>query len=239
MKSEQLQKFYNMAEPRSENAIRKAKERKMERKEKQLLLADLCGRLPYGVFCNIGLDHPLLLQLLFVDKLDGILLDFYEDGKDYQVYLSEVKPYLRPMSSMTEEEKKEYNIFFEEYAPDDRWPHLTKNFVEEDLVSELIDWLNRKMFDFRGLIPEGLAEIAPEGMYGPKLLDYCLSSQNESDSVIDNATKITVGCKIRSKTKPIEILSIISDDCHGDEFECSNGTVLSLKQIEKYYELIK
>lgn len=104
---------------------------------------------------------------------------------------------------------------------------------------DLFDWLNKKMFDYRGLIPKGLAEIAPEGMYELKLLDNHLSSQNESDSVIDNTTKITIGCKIRSKTNPIEILSIISDDCHGDEFECSNGSVLSLKQIEKYYELIK
>ena len=66
----------------------------MTQEEKDLLLKDLCARLPYGVFCNIGLDYPLPLQSLFVDKLDGILLDFYEDGKDYQVYLGEVKPYL-------------------------------------------------------------------------------------------------------------------------------------------------
>lgn len=54
----------------------------------------------------------------------------------------------------------------------------------------------------------------------------------------DNNPKITIGTKIRSKTNPDVILSIISDDCHGDEFECSNGSVLSLKQIEKYYDLI-
>lgn len=58
---------------------------------------------------------------------------------------------------------------------------------------------------------------------------------------INNATKltkfkITIGTKIRSKTNPDIILSIISDDCHEDKFECSNGSVLSLKQIEKYYE---
>lgn len=54
----------------------------------------------------------------------------------------------------------------------------------------------------------------------------------------NNKPKITIGTKIRSKTNPNIILSIISDDCHGDEFECSNGSVLSLKQIEKYYDLI-
>jgi len=60
-----------------------------------------------------------------------------------------------------------------------------------------------------------------------------LESENEN-----NTSKITVGTKIRSKTNPNVILSIISNDCHEDEFECSNGSVLSLKQIEKYYDLI-
>lgn len=54
----------------------------------------------------------------------------------------------------------------------------------------------------------------------------------------NNNTKIAIGTKIRSKVNPDIILSIISNDCHEDGFECSNGTVLSLKQIEKYYDII-
>lgn len=54
----------------------------------------------------------------------------------------------------------------------------------------------------------------------------------------NNCPKITIGTKICSKTNPDVILSIISDDCHEDEFECSNGSVLSLKQIEKYYDIL-
>jgi hypothetical protein len=53
-----------------------------------------------------------------------------------------------------------------------------------------------------------------------------------------NNSQITIGTKIRLKTNPHVILSIISNDCHEDEFECSNGSVLSLKQIEKYYDII-
>ena len=53
-----------------------------------------------------------------------------------------------------------------------------------------------------------------------------------------NKPQITIGTKIRSKANPDIILSIISNDCHEDEFECSNGSVLSLKQIEKYYDII-
>ena len=99
------------------------------------------------------------------------------------------------------------------------------------------EWLDRNMFDYRGLIPRELALEVPEGMYELELLNYWLPSQNESDSVTDNTTQITVGCKIRSKTNPDVILRIVSDDCHGDKFECSNGSVLSLKQINKHYDL--
>lgn len=60
----------------------------------------------------------------------------------------------------------------------------------------------------------------------------------EDKEILSNNPKITIGTKIHSKTTPYEILSIISDDCHGDKFECANGSVLSLKQIEKYYDII-
>jgi hypothetical protein len=60
----------------------------------------------------------------------------------------------------------------------------------------------------------------------------------EDKELPSNNPKITIGTKIRSKANPGIILCIISDDCHGDKFECSNGTVLSLKQIEKYYNII-
>ena len=69
-----------------------------------------------------------------------------------------------------------------------------------------------------------------------ELLNFIDSLEEESDC-IDNP-QITIGTKIRLKTNPDVILSIISDDCHEDEFECSNGSVLSLKQIEKYYDIL-
>lgn len=74
-----------------------------------------------------------------------------------------------------------------------------------------------------------------------ELLNFIDSLEEEPDCVHNrtpNNPQITIGTKIRSKTHPDVILSIISDDCHEDEFECSNGSVLSLKQIEKYYEII-
>ena len=131
----------------------------MTYEDKELLLQDLCARLPYGVLCNIGLKYPFQLQRIFVDRLDGILLDFYEDGDNYQVYLSEVKPYLRPMSSMTEEEWTDYQkIRMIDWVNGD----INGTFINAGLI---VDWLNKNHFDYRGLIPKGLAFEAPEGMY--------------------------------------------------------------------------
>ena len=118
----------------------------MKQEDRQILLKDLSSRLPYGVFCNIGLDYPLQLQSLFVDKLDGILLDFYKDGKDYQVYLGEVKPYLFPLSSMTKGQKYEYQYITERWMYDPAYS-----------ISDSTDWLNKNHFDYRGLIEKGLA----------------------------------------------------------------------------------
>jgi len=152
----------------------------MTQEEKDLLLQDLCARLPYGVFCNMGLDYPLPLQRLFVDKLDGILLDFYEDGKAYQVYLSEVKPYLRPMSSMTKEERVEFSQLLDKrYCEEDWEGHISTSYcIEIDDVyiddeggikypstfrMDAVDWLNAHHFDYRGLIEKGLAiEVTKE-----------------------------------------------------------------------------
>jgi hypothetical protein len=74
-----------------------------------------------------------------------------------------------------------------------------------------------------------------------ELLNFIDSLEEEPDCIYNhtpNNTQITIGTKIRSKANPDIILSIISNDCHEDKFECSNGSVLSLKQIEKYYDVI-
>ena len=124
----------------------------MTQKEKQLLLQDLCSRLPYSVECNVGEKTPYTLCRIEIDDKNGHLLDFIEtkNGLDMQVYLSEVKPYLFPMSSMTKEQREEYHnlcsvgtdecgdiIYFDTY--------------------ESIDYLNKSKFDYRYLIPMGLA----------------------------------------------------------------------------------
>jgi len=80
-------------------------------------------------------------------KIDGLLRG-----------LSDFKMYLRPLSSMTEEENKQYESICDLYMNGQGVKHFFNNVAT-------IDWYNRKHFDYRGLIEKGLALQAPEGMY--------------------------------------------------------------------------
>ena len=136
----------------------------MPSEEKQLLLKDLCGRLPYGVKVHITDEW-------FYDKIEP-----YDRRLDCDVikHIREnqytVKPYLRPMSSMTEEEMKELR---HEHVKDMKMfaDCLTKsaegdNSERGKVISHYAaDWCNKNHFDYRGLIPIGLALEAPEDMY--------------------------------------------------------------------------
>ena len=119
----------------------------MTREEKELLLKDLCARLPYGVICDIYDDTCTIKEKL----LFGGISHFADDTIC-------VKPYLRPISSMTKEEKIEYG---------DRC-YLTLECIsanQQYYFNELYDWLLKHHFDYRGLIEKGLALEAPKGMY--------------------------------------------------------------------------
>ena len=131
----------------------------MAQEEKQLLLKDLCGRLPYGVkYCRESWNYEWDQEMSVVETLEDIDKDGYiNDTKVYKVW--DIKPYLRPMSSMTEDEKKEIYKF---YDTDGRgFP----DSINEGMVSNYVDYCNAHHFDYRGLIKKGLALEAPEGMY--------------------------------------------------------------------------
>ena len=130
----------------------------MTQEDKELLLQDLSARLPYGVLCDIGLDHPLPLQRLFVDRLDGILLDFYEDGLNYQMYLSEVKPYLLPLSSVGTELKN-----FIKWKLTTPWHDSFDEDSIEDLLNnnrQVVNFCYEHNLDINGFIENGLAKDA-------------------------------------------------------------------------------
>lgn len=138
----------------------------MVQKEKDLLLKDLCSRLPYGVKLQIkDLSNPLLGDK-GIRKLASVLptrgaVEYDIQGSNFGVTVECVKPYFRPLSSMTEEEREEFRKVggIMSYSPQhDTW-------AISAFAPEAYDWLNKKMFDYRGLIPMGLALEAPEDMY--------------------------------------------------------------------------
>ena len=128
----------------------------MTQEDKQLLLKDLCARLPYGV--KIATRQYNYCDILTPKGIVGDKCHFNDNPRyDGDRSIDEIKPYLRPMSSMTEEEKelmKDSVICFNE---------LEGNSTLFDEIG--LDWLNANHFDYRGLIPMGLALEATEGMY--------------------------------------------------------------------------
>lgn len=114
----------------------------MTQEDKELLLKDLTARLPYcvkieltwwvmdeGTYVNVTLEPEHIEQLL-----------------NNENYITEIKPYLFPLSSMTEAQKNEYQYITERWMYDSSYS-----------ISDSTDWLNKNHFDYRGLIPMGLA----------------------------------------------------------------------------------
>lgn len=150
----------------------------MKQEDKELLLKDLCCRLPYGVkayvkswsnfktYENIYVIKSIFpsLNVVHVQSESGshdVILGYY----DYKF-----KPYLFPLSSMTKEQEEELFDLFgislldsigEDCIKIDECNGITfflnKGFDVETHLDKLLDWLNRNMFDWRGLIPMELA----------------------------------------------------------------------------------
>ena len=117
----------------------------MTQEDKELLLKDLCARLPYGVkFLRESWNYEWDQEPPVIEVLEDIDKDGYiNDTKVYMV--EDIKPYLRPMSSMSNEERKYYNMCIGEIK------------LYGGLSTKLQDWLNAHHFDYRGLIEKGLA----------------------------------------------------------------------------------
>ena len=126
----------------------------MTQEDKILLLRDLCGRLLYGVKAYIKnwskLDRKYYEGIYTVESIDPSLNTIVADSERSSVEVIvgdddyEIKPYLRPMSNMTEEEKLMYEGLM---IGTDNIPYML----------DVIDWLNSHHFDYRGLIEKGLA----------------------------------------------------------------------------------
>ena len=111
---------------------------------KKLLIKDLSSRLPYDV------------KVLYNNKIFGIdyVSAIYEkikldNGNNYTLNISEVKPYLFPLSSMTDEQKM--------FLKQQKWCIAISTSGTIETTIEGIDWLNKNHFDYRGLIEKSLA----------------------------------------------------------------------------------
>ena len=133
--------------------------------DKELLLKDLCARLPYGVkvaFFNEDLTHHSEPKTLIgIECINNLNYSRLEDEDGNTTIVEFVKPYLLPLSSMTEEQQEEFDRI---YADD---MQVVANNLKNRLDGKPyetnlghyrhIDWLNANHFDYRGLIPKGLA----------------------------------------------------------------------------------
>ena len=122
----------------------------MTQKDKELLLKDLCARLPYGVkFLRESWNFEWDEELSVIEVLKDIDKDGYiNNTKVYTV--DDIKPYLFPLSSMTEEEKEEYCQLQQ------RVIYNSKGVINED-VTKYINWCYKKHLDINNLIPMELA----------------------------------------------------------------------------------
>lgn len=127
----------------------------MTQEHKELLLKELCARLPYGIkFLRESWNYEWDQELSVIEVLEDIDKDGYINRtKVYNV--EDIKPYLFPLSSMTEEEKEEYCQLQQ------RIIYNSKGVVNED-VTKYISYCYKKHLDINNLIPMGLAIDATE-----------------------------------------------------------------------------
>ena len=125
----------------------------MTQEDRELLLKDLSARLPYDVIVQIRI---LESNEVIDEEFDYMWLGILYSENPHHI----IKPYLRPMSSMTEEEKAEFELLgwrVDELDNNHPWAHGSVDDTKG------VDFLNSHHFDYRGLIEKGLAiEVTEE-----------------------------------------------------------------------------
>ena len=134
----------------------------MKKEEKELLLKDLCARLSYGIICN-----DLIHGDSKITEIDVVAETVYCDDFDEYIRIKNCKPYLRPMSSMTEEEKDKLQLLHDIICDENYGDRYSPSAWST--INEWVDYCNSRHLDHYGLIPMGLALEAPENMYSIEL----------------------------------------------------------------------
>ena len=147
----------------------------MTQEDRELLLKDLSSRLSYEVRCKVPNGTGIIAPLKGIVGATCYFNCNPTYGASYSI--EHIKPYLRPMSSMTEDERQEARDKFfagsDHYDIDDIGEILADTYQPYESVYTLsfprltgyIDWLFAHHFDIHDLIKKGLAIEAPEGMY--------------------------------------------------------------------------
>lgn len=132
----------------------------MTQEQKDLLIKDLSARLPY--FTKVQIKNEIVVLNSICDD-DGYHFNFINDNKE-GVNIEQIKPYLFPLSSMTEEQREElFTVVLGEQVSisDCSFNDMTGyGEILTNYIIDAIDWLLKNHFDIRGLIPMGLANDA-------------------------------------------------------------------------------
>ena len=133
----------------------------MKQHEIDLLTREMCARTPTGLICSTYREDDE-----GVGWRDAECKGFFQNGDSYEFYfenviavdnIEHIKPYLRPMSDITEEESKELALLQVNFYID--------GWMYPIAATAMIEWLNSHHFDYIGLIGLGLALKAKENMY--------------------------------------------------------------------------
>lgn len=124
----------------------------MTQEDKELLIKDLSARLPYGVKCYDEAQREVGVFKHF--EYDGF--GRIHNGRGVR-FIENIKPYLFPMSSMTEEQKEEYQYIVNYISPDDTENWTEGEFIYVNQIEQLLHFYHKSHLDYRNLIGKGLA----------------------------------------------------------------------------------
>ena len=128
----------------------------MTQTDKELLLKDLCGRLPYGVKVKFGDSKPALLTVIEHDEF-GWRIGSEDEFGGMITIIDNVKPYLFPLSSMTDEDYAIYSKIWEDTGKTNYLEGCHHLICTIKAYKTANDYLLSKHYDINGLIPMGLA----------------------------------------------------------------------------------
>lgn len=216
----------------------------MTKEETKLLIQDLLARLPYSVMCDCPRGSWVIPSA--IDVVD--LTVYYPCWGEWRP-VSECKPYLRELSDMTEEERQElvglctyYRptapvIGFEDYGIVVLTHHLSDNTVTFKLNMKAIDWLCSNHFDYRGLIPKGLAiKVTPENNPYDGVMKRPVPKKEKSPTMSLDESLFFKKYGDAEVKLPVDILTIKDDQC-GPFSSGSNGHLTKIRLKSGQFEL--